>query len=96
VSAPCPEFGFRLTLRLTPGVDAASRRALSDALRAVVEARGLSAAGGGEEAPRYLVTRDGGQAIDADREALREWAAAQAAIARADVGPLVDLREAAV
>ena len=95
MSAACPEFAFELTLHPTPAVDTAARRALHDALTAVAEDRGLSVAGGGEDAARYLITRDGGQAIDADRDALRAWAAGRPEIAHADVGPLIDLREAA-
>jgi hypothetical protein len=92
MSAACPEFAFEIVLRLAPGVDEARRGALRDALAAAAELRGLSAAGGGDEVQRYLITRDGGQAIDADREALRAWAASRPEIAHAAVGPLVDLR----
>jgi len=95
MSAACPAFAFELVLRLTPGLDAAGRRALQDALAATVASHGLSAAGGGEVAPRYLITRDGGQAIDADREVLGAWAAGRPEVAEVAVGPLVDLHEAA-
>ena len=96
MSAACPALAFELVLRLTPGLDAAGRRALHDALAATVASHGLSAAGRGDAAPRYVITRDGGQAIDADREVLRAWAAARAEVAEVAVGPLVDLHEAAL
>jgi len=93
VSAACPAFGFELVLRSTPGLDAAGRRALEDALAATVASHGLSAARTGG---RYVITRDGGQAIDADRDVLRAWAAGRPEVAAATVGPLVDLHEVAI
>jgi uncharacterized protein YggL (DUF469 family) len=92
MTAACPELGFAITLECT---DASARATVRDAFVAFAESRGLSAAGGGDAVQRYVVRRDGGQAIDADREAAAAWAAARPALVRATVGPLVDLREAA-
>ena len=93
MSAPCPEYGFTLTCRLAPAVGPDAARALRDALAQALESRGLAARGGGEERWHHVVTRDGGQAIDADREALRAWAATRPEIAAATVGPLHDLHD---
>lgn len=90
MSAPCPTYGFAIALRPAPGLDAAASAALRDAFVAAVEARGLSA-GGGDRVWRHVISRDGGQAIDADREALRAWAASRPDVMDVTVGPLVDL-----
>jgi hypothetical protein len=96
MSAACPELGFEITLELAADVADARRRALRAAFLALVESRGLAAAGNGDTTLHYWITRDGGQAIDADRDALDAWAAGRPEIARATAGPLVDLREAAI
>ncbi len=63
-----------------------------DELRAgLVEERGLTIEGNRGRAWWYTLTRDGGQATEADREAVAAWAAARPGIARCEVGPLVDL-----
>jgi len=93
MSAACPEYGFELTFHLVPRLAEDARSALWDAFIDAVEARGLSAGGGGDQVWRLVITRDGGQAIDADREALGAWAAARPEIAAVGVGPLVDLSE---
>ena len=93
MSAACPEFGFELTFDLVPRLGEDARSALRDAFIDALEARGLSADGGGEQVWRHVITRDGAQAIDADREALRAWAATRPEIAAVTVGPLVDLSD---
>ena len=92
MTAACPELAFEIVLRLAPGRGV--REAWRDAFVAALDARGLSATGGGD-APRYLITRDGGQAVDADREAMRAWAEQRPEVLSVAVGPLIDLREAA-
>lgn len=91
MSAPCPRFGFDVRLHVAPGLTAEACDALARAFTATVEARGLSASARHGETWCHVVTRDGGQAVDADREALAEWAASRPDIAGAAVGPLVDL-----
>ncbi|GLC24674.1 50S ribosome-binding protein YggL [Roseisolibacter agri] len=93
MSAPCPEYGFTFACRLAPGLDADAVRALRDAFVGVLESRGLAAAGGGDATWHHVISRDGGQAIDADREALEAWADARAEIVEATVGPLQDLTD---
>ena len=95
MSAPCPEFGFDIMFRLAPGLSESERDAVWTGFVRAVEARGLSAGGGGDVVWTHTVAREGGQAIDADREALRGWAEAQAGIVEVRVGPLIDLNLAA-
>ena len=57
-------------LRLAPGLPDSARRELFLAIETAAGARGLSIEGGGAATGRFTVTRDGGQAVDADREAL--------------------------
>ena len=52
-----------------------------------------SGTGGGESEWRYVVRRDGGQAVDADRQAVAAWLAARREVAEVVVGPLVDLTD---
>ena len=92
MSAPCPTYGFAIALRPAPGLDDRASRALRDAFVAAVEARGLSTGGGGQ-GWHHVISRDGGQAIDADREALRAWAASRPELVEVSVGPLVDLED---
>ena len=86
MSAACPRFGFLLRLVPAPGADADALRA---ALDAALGALGLEAEGARPAA--LVVTREGAQAIDADREAVLAWAAARDDVARCEAGPLVDL-----
>jgi len=92
MSAACPLFGFVLQLR-TDDVDALAR--LLSALRAdVLEGRGLLLMDG-EAANVYIVTGDGFQATDADREAVIAWLDTQPAAASYTVGALDDVGRAA-
>ncbi len=95
MSAPCPEYGFTFACRLAPGLDAAAAHALRDAFAQALESRGLAAAGGPtpDAGWHHVISRDGGQAIDADRDALEAWAAARPEIVAATAGPLLDLNE---
>jgi uncharacterized protein YggL (DUF469 family) len=94
MTAACPEFGFEITVRLAPHVDARRRRTLAATFRTLAESNGLIADGGGEREWHYVITRDGGQAIDADRALLGDWIRSRPEIAHVDVGPIVDLKEA--
>jgi uncharacterized protein YggL (DUF469 family) len=92
VSAACPLFGFVLQLR---GTDARDRARLVDALRRdVLAERGLLVTDG-EAANAFVVTGDGFQATDADREAVIAWLAAQPLAAGYTVGALDDVGHAA-
>ena len=96
MSAACPILGFDVRFRLADGGDEATAEALrSDFIAGPVEGRGLMAGGGGDREWRYTIAREGGQATEADRVALAEWAAARCEIASFEAGPLVDLSSAA-
>ncbi|MEP6732833.1 MAG: 50S ribosome-binding protein YggL [bacterium] len=92
MSATCPQLGFdvRLTPRgnLEPRVLFALRRAFA----ACIEGRSLAYTGTSNAAEwAYVVWRDGSQADDLDREALRAWVAEQPAIEHASIGLLFDV-----
>jgi YggL 50S ribosome-binding protein len=91
VSAACPRYGFEVRARIEPGLDGASRSALWDSLGRILDARGLSATRSGEDVWTLVVTRDGGQAIDADRLALVQWLEGRTEVVEHVAGPLVDL-----
>lgn len=92
MSGACPELGFDVRIHPHEGVTEEGVRALVRALVAgPVEARGLVAEVAGTVDRLVTITRDGGQATEADREAIADWAASRREIAQCEVGPLVDL-----
>lgn len=91
VSAACPLFGFVVQLPMDEGPHAH----LLSALRAeLLEARGLVLMDG-EIANSYIITGDGFQATDADREAVIAWLAEQPLGRGCTVGALDDVGHAA-
>ena len=89
MSAACPVYGFEFSFR---AVDDSASYALWTAFIEAIEAHGLSAGGGGEGIHwRHVITRDGAQATDQDREWLLEWANRRADVVDAVAGPLIDL-----
>jgi len=95
MSTPCPEYGFRVTLALDPAIVTSARDALCAAFAAMLQARGLAADGRSNGDVWYqVVSRDGAAAVDADREAVRAWAAARPEITGVTIAPLADLGEA--
>ncbi len=94
MSSVCPEYGFELRLVIDAGISPDRSAAVVTGFVEHVERLGLSAAGAGDDdAWHFIITRVGGQAIDADRSALERWARAQAEVREVLVGPLVDLAE---
>ncbi|HEY0971405.1 MAG TPA: 50S ribosome-binding protein YggL [Gemmatimonadales bacterium] len=92
MSGACPELGFDVRIRPHDRVAGEAGDALlRDLLDGLVEERGLVAEVRGRGAWLVTVTRDAGQATEADREAISAWAAGRREIARCEVGPLVDL-----
>lgn len=92
MSAACPLFGFVVQLR---GLDARNRTSLLAALRRELLAeRGLLVTDT-EAVGAYLVTGDGFQATDADREAVMAWLAARPSAGECTVGALDDVGHAA-
>jgi uncharacterized protein YggL (DUF469 family) len=93
MSAPCPLLGFTVGLRLQQSThDARAAELVADLLR-LLDRHGLTAGGGGHRVMEYVVTREGSQATEPDRELVTDWASAWATLAEIAVGPLTDLSE---
>lgn len=93
MSAPCPTLGFQLALTIAPGVAESSRDALRSAFLRTAAGYGLVCAAKDEGSFRFVVTGDGLQATESDRQRLIEWLADQPEIASHRAGPLTDLTE---
>ena len=92
MSAPCPVFGFAVTIAPYRTVTKAQCDALTDDLIDVLANHGLESAGGaGDRVLEFIVNREGGQATHADRELIMAWASRWTAEADVSVGELVDL-----
>ena len=92
MSATCPQLGFTLHLAPSADLDDAMRGELHRAFVAFVAARGLSSNGRSDAGQWSLaVWRDGSQADDADREAMRAWVAERPALAMVSLGLLFDV-----
>ena len=88
LSAACPIFGFVVQLRTN---DARALAHLLDRLREeLLQGRGLLLTDG-EAANQYVVTGDGFQATNADREAVIAWLAARSVVGAYTVGALDDV-----
>ena len=83
MSAPCPRFGFVVAL------SSHEPRVVED-LHRFLTGQGLEAARAGG-ALEFVVTREGGQATNNDREIIREWSQRWSNVASVTVGDLVDL-----
>jgi hypothetical protein len=93
MSAACPVFGIIVRVVLAPEVELES---LLRALReGVLEPRGLVATVLEPRGQEIVITGDGFQATDMDREAIVTWFNAQPLIARYDVSQLGDVGHAA-
>jgi uncharacterized protein YggL (DUF469 family) len=91
MSAPCPALGFVITVALRANIGEADIDVLVDDLIDFLESHGLQTGGAGDTTLEFVVTREGGQATDADRAAVREWAARWSDHAEISVGDVVDL-----
>ena len=92
--AACPILGFAVQMEPAPGADL---DALWRAFNTWLDARGLRCVEGDEPPPAlsWLVSSDGGQATDLDREAMVVWLGARGDVSDYGVGPLVDLERTA-
>jgi uncharacterized protein YggL (DUF469 family) len=91
MSSACPEYGFEFSFRLAPDAAHDASDVVWSAFIEAVEGQGLSAGGGGDVQWHHVISRDGAQATDADREWLLAWARRRADVAEAAAGPLIDL-----
>ena len=83
MSAPCPRFGFLITL-------APQEPRIVEDLHRFLTGHGLEAARAGG-ALAFVVTREGGQATNDDREIVRDWSNRWSNVASITVGALVDI-----
>lgn len=95
MSAPCPTLGFQIAFTVAPGVAELRRDALRTAFLRTAAAYGLACDAKDEGSCRFVVTGDGLQATESDRQRLIDWLAAQPEIASHRAGPLTDLTERA-
>ena len=95
MSAPCPALGFNITIALRSSMTEADIDALVDDLIDFLESHGLQTDGPRHTALELAISREGGQATDADRALVREWAARWSADAEIRVGDIVDLSDTA-
>src|SRR3954471_2944984 len=94
MTAPCPALGLIFTATLGAGATEADADALTDDLIDLLEANELVARGGGGQVIRLVIYREGGQATDADRQMILEWAREWEDVASIVVTDVVDLNEA--
>jgi len=93
MTAACPHFGFTVDITLAPGLSEAEAVKLRQQFLSTLDASGMTHATSERAMWRYVVSRDAGQATNADREAIAAWAAAHAVIASCRIGDLIDLRD---
>ena len=93
MTAPCPTFGFIVTLEFRPGTEEELRTSFWDVWIDFLEQRGLYCGGGGGDSCEYVVASDASQATDADRRAVQAWLAARSELSAWRVGELIDLGE---
>lgn len=91
MSAPCPTFGFIVTIAPRDDVSETERAALVRELADTLEPHGLSIERGTGGVIELVVYRDGAQATDADRDLVRPWADRWADRASIVIGDLIDL-----
>lgn len=94
MTAPCPSYGFVVTIAFAPECDEGTRSAFSDAWIELLEAHGLYCAGGGGDSQEYVMASEATQATDADRRAVQAWLAERRELTRWEVGQLIDLTQA--
>lgn len=92
MSSTCPQLGFDVRVLPSVDLDDGARRRLEASFADCLERRGLSRkgrCGAGEWS--FIVWREGSQADDLDRAAIRSWAADRPEIGRLTVGLLFDV-----
>ena len=94
MSAPCPRLGFLLRVVLDPETEPRDVIRLRESFGAWAREQGFAyRIVGTIRRWAYPVWRDGSAAVDADRELVRAWFAAQPEVERVDPGPITDLDE---
>lgn len=91
MSQPCPHLGLIISVMRHASPRENEGHALRADLLAVLEANGL--VGTVQGAHEYVVSREGGQVTDADRQLLLDWAARWAPQETIGVSAVTDLGE---
>ena len=94
MTAPCPSFGFIVTVELRQELGDTEHARFWNAWVAFLESRGLYCGGGGGETHEYVVASEASQATDVDRAAARSWLAVRPELRGWNVGELIDLSQA--
>jgi uncharacterized protein YggL (DUF469 family) len=96
VTAPCPTFGFVVSIDSRAELDDPTRKAFRDAWMGFLEQRGLYCGGGdlGDDTQEYVIVSDASQATDSDRTAVREWLRRRPELRAFRIGELIDLSQA--
>ena len=94
MSAPCPILGFTVLVDLHESAEDSQAEALTRALTELLAAQGLEASGGGPRQRLFVVSREGSQATEAERELVESWASEWSDVADITVSDLVDLSAA--
>jgi len=95
MSAPCPTLGFQLAFTIAPGATESRRAALREAFLRTAAEHGLVCEASDARSLQFVVTGDGVQATESDRQRLIAWLAEQPEIASHRAGPLTDVTERA-
>jgi uncharacterized protein YggL (DUF469 family) len=95
MSAPCPTFGFLVTMELAGNIDAPANRELRDSWMGFLETLGLYCAQGStadeiRASLKYVVASEASQATEIDREAAQAWLAERRELRAWHVGRLED------
>ena len=92
MSQPCPQLGIILCVARHASTASSAAAALRDDLFHLLEANGLSASTSSNQR-EYVISREGGQATDVDRQLLLEWSARWAQLASIAVSPVTDVSD---
>ena len=93
MSAPCPTLGFRLAFTIAAHVGEARQAMVRDEFLEMLDACGLVGDIIDGEASAYIITGDGTQATESDRQRLLAWLDDQPEVAGHLAGPLTDVSE---
>jgi uncharacterized protein YggL (DUF469 family) len=94
MSAPCPILGFTVLVDLRESAEDSQAEALTRSLTELLAAQGLESSGGGRRQLLFVVSREGSQATEAERQLVERWASEWSGVADVTVSDLVDLSAA--
>jgi uncharacterized protein YggL (DUF469 family) len=94
MSAPCPILGFTVLVDLHESTEESQAAALEQSLSELLAAQGLESSGGDRRPLLFVVSREGSQATEAERQLVERWRSEWSDIADITVSDLVDLSAA--